>query len=50
MINIDISQHSGVEALCEVWRDKKITNDELEYFAKVNRLRNSIKPFLASKI
>jgi len=43
-IGVDVA----LEALREAWRDKKISMNELWRFAKVNRVTNSIRPYLES--
>jgi Predicted transcriptional regulator len=43
-----IGMDVALEALREAWRDKKATMDELWHFAEVDRVTNSIRPYLES--
>lgn len=36
----------ALEALCECWREKKATMDELNRYAEVCRVRNVMRPYL----
>lgn len=40
----------ALEALREAWREKKIAMNELWHFAMINRVANSIRPYLETLI
>lgn len=45
-----IGMDVALESLREAWREKKIAMNELWRFAKVNRVTNSIRPYLESMV